>query len=205
VTQTTAWKIKLKLAQVMIERDATKQLSGRVELDDAYLGGERTGGKRGRGAPGKTPFVAAVETTPEGKPVQLKLRRVASFCNHSISIFAKRSLDPSCEVVSDGLAYFGAVSKAGCAHQVVKTGTGAAAARTPGFKWVNTALGNIKATIVGTYRAIDQKHVPRYLAEFEYRFNRRYDLAATMPRLLWAGVRTTPMPYRLLKLADVYV
>jgi hypothetical protein len=83
VTQTTAWKIKHKLAQVMMERDATKQLSGRVELDDAYLGGERTGGKRGRGAPGKTPFVAAVETTPEGKPVRLQLRRVASFCNHA--------------------------------------------------------------------------------------------------------------------------
>jgi hypothetical protein len=47
--------------------------------------------------------------------------------------------------------------------------------------------------------------VPRYLAEFEYRFNRRYDLAAMMPWLLWAGVRSTPMPYRLLKLADVYV
>ena len=205
VTQTTAWKIKHKLAQVMMERDATKQLSGRVELDDAYLGGERTGGKRGRGAPGKTPFVAAVETTPEGKPVRLKLRRVASFCSHAISVFAKRSLDPSCAVVSDGLACFGAVTKAGCAHEVIITGSGAAAARTPGFKWVNTALGNIKAAIVGTYRAIDQKHVPRYLAEFEYRFNRRYDLAAMMPRLLWAGVRTTPMPYRLLKLADVYV
>ena len=92
VTQTTAWKIKHKLAQVMMERDATKQLSGRVELDDAYLGGERTGGKRGRGAPGKTPFVAAVETTPEGKPVQLKLRRVASFCNHAISVFAGAAL-----------------------------------------------------------------------------------------------------------------
>jgi hypothetical protein len=149
------------------------------------------------------PF-AAVETTPEGKPVRLKLRRVTSFCNHALSNFAKRSLDPKCEVVSDGLACFGAVAKAGCAHKVVKTGSGAAAARTPTFKWVNTALGNIKAAIVGTYRAIDQKHVPRYLAEFEYRFNRRYDLGAMMPRLAWAAVRTTPMPYRLLKLTDVY-
>jgi ribosomal protein L37AE/L43A len=150
VTQTTAWKIKHKLAQVMMERDATKQLSGRVELDDAYLGGERTGGKRGRGAPGKTPFGAAVETTPEGKPVRLQPRRVASFCNHAISIFAKRSLDPACEVVSDGLACFGAVTKIGCTHEVIITGSGAAAARPPGFKWVNTALGNIKAALVGT-------------------------------------------------------
>src|SRR5512132_2230918 len=48
------------------------------------------------------------------------------------------------------------------------------------------------------------KHVPRYLAEFEYRFNRRYDLAAMLPRLGWAAVRTPPMPYRLLKLAEFH-
>src|SRR5674476_865354 len=126
VTQTTAWKIKHKLAQVMMERDATKRLSGRVELDDAYLGGERSGGKRGRGAPGKTPFVAAVETTPEGKPVRLKLRRVSSFCNHALSIFAKRSLDPKCEVISDGLACFGAVADAGWSHQPVNSGAASA-------------------------------------------------------------------------------
>jgi len=96
VTQTTAWKIKHKLKQVMLERDASKRLAGRIEIDDAYLGGERHGGKRGRGAPGKTPFVAAVETTAEGKPVRLKLRRVTSFCAASIAGFAKRSLDPDC-------------------------------------------------------------------------------------------------------------
>ena len=63
----TAWKIKSKLAQVMLERDATKLLDGRVEMDDAYLGGERSGGKRGRGAPGKMPIITAVETTsPSG-------------------------------------------------------------------------------------------------------------------------------------------
>ena len=67
VTQTTAWKIKHKLKQVMLERDATKRLSGRIEIDDAYLGGERSGGRRGRGAPGKTPFVAAVEHDHRGK------------------------------------------------------------------------------------------------------------------------------------------
>ncbi len=204
VRQTTAWKLKHKLAQVMMERDATTCLTGRVEIDDAYLGGEHSGGKRGRGAPGKTPFVAAVETTPEGKPVRLKLRRVASFCGHAISGFAKRSLDPDCEVVSDGLACFGSVTEAGCSHAVIKTGSGAKAARTPAFKWVNTALGNIKAALTGTYRAVNSKHVPRYLAEFEYRFNRRYDLAAMIPRLAWAAVRTPPMPYRLLKLAEVY-
>jgi len=74
----------------------------------------------------------------------------------------------------------------------------------PAFKWVNTALGNIKAAIAGTYRSVGPKHVPRYLAGFEYRFNRRYDLAAMIPRLTSASVRTPPMPCRLLKLAEVH-
>ena len=88
--------------------------------------------------------------------------------------------------------------------QPIRTGSGRTAVRTPAFKWVNTALGNIKTAITATYRAIRQKHIPRYLAEFAYRFNRRYDLAAMMPRLGWAAVRTPPMPYRLLKLAEAH-
>ena len=203
VTQSTAWTIKHKLGQVMLERDAERLLAGRIEFDDAYLGGERSGGKRGRGSPGKTPFLAAVETTPGGKPVRLKLRRVTSFCRRAVEGFARRGLDPACEVVSDGLGCFAAVAKAGCRHTVIKTGSGARAARTPAFKWVNTALGNIKAAITGTYRSIAPKHVPRYLAEFEYRFNRRYDLAGMLPRLAAAALQTPPLPYRLLKLAEV--
>src|SRR5512132_2922475 len=50
VTQSTAWTVKHKLKQVMMERDAKKRLIGRLEMDDAHLGGQRSGGKRGRGA-----------------------------------------------------------------------------------------------------------------------------------------------------------
>ena len=52
--------------QVMMECDDKNPLSGFIELDDAYLGGERIGCKPGCGAEGKIPFVAAVETTKEG-------------------------------------------------------------------------------------------------------------------------------------------
>jgi hypothetical protein len=62
VTCNTARKIHQKLRQAMLERELMKPLEGRVEMDDADLGGARSGGKRGRGSPGKTPFVAAVET-----------------------------------------------------------------------------------------------------------------------------------------------
>ena len=97
---------------------------------------------------------------------------------------------------------FAAVTEVGCKHTAIVTGSGPKAAKTPAFKWVNTALGNIKAALVGTYRAVREKHAPRYLAEFEYRFNRRYDLGEMIPRLGFVAIRTLPMPYRLLKLAD---
>jgi len=67
-----------------------------------------------------------------------------------------------------------------------------------------TSRGNIKAAITGTHRSVSAKHVPRYPAEFEYRFNGRYDLAAMIPRLTWASVQNPPMPCRLLKLAEVH-
>ena len=119
----------------------------RIEIDDADLGGERHGGKRGRGSPGKTPIVAAVETTLEGKPIRLKLRRVKGFRRTDIVSLAKRNFDPDSTVVSDGLRCFRAVLEAGCTHQPIVTGSGRGAALTPAFKWVNTALGNIKTAI----------------------------------------------------------
>jgi hypothetical protein len=63
-------------------------------------------------------------------------------------------------------------------------------------------LGNVKSALLSTFRAVSGKHAPRALAEFEYRFNRRYDLAAMIPRLGWIALRTPPMPCRLLKLAE---
>ena len=62
----TAWLVKHKLMEVMRVREDSRQLDGRVEIDDAYLGGELVGGKRGRGSQNKVPFIAAVQTTPDG-------------------------------------------------------------------------------------------------------------------------------------------
>ena len=88
-----------------------------MQLDDAYWGGERRGGKRGRGAPGKTPFVAAVELNREGRPVRMRLSRVGAFRSEEIAAWARCHLEPGTVVLSDALACFGAVQHAGCFHQ----------------------------------------------------------------------------------------
>ena len=122
--------MKHKLMAAMEQRDAGKpRLAGRVEIDDAYLGGQRSGGKRGRGAAGKTPFVAAVETTAERKPRRLKLTVVKGFRKKEIAALAKRDLAAGSNVVSDGLSCWAAVEEAGCTHFPMTTGSGKRAAR----------------------------------------------------------------------------
>ena len=201
VNYNTAWKLHHKLRQVMLEREQASPLDGRVEMDDAYLGGARSGGKRGRGSPGKTPFVAAVETVG-GKAHRVKLRRVRRFTKKTIKQVAASIVKPTARVVTDGLGCFKGVADAGCTHEAIVTGSGRKAAQHPAFRAVNTVLANIKTAIVATFRAGAGKHAPRRLAEFAYRFNRRYDLPAMIPRLGWVAMRTPPMPYRLLKLAE---
>jgi transposase-like protein len=201
----TAWLMKQKLMTVMLKRNGQRQLSGRVQMDDAYLGGEKRwseGGKRGRGSPNKIPFVAAL-ATHEGKPVAVHLRRVAGFTKEQIGRYARAGLAPGSDVVSDGLACFAAVAEAGFAHTVITTGGGAKRPTEPAFKWVNTLLGNVKAAITGTCRALRRQHTARYLAAYEYRFNRRTDLASMVPRLAYVALRSSPTPYRAIVSADV--
>jgi len=201
VSYNTAWMLKHKLMQVMLEREATKVLDDRVEIDDAYIGGERAG-TRGRGAAGKTPFVAAVQTDDAGRPQQMALHKVTGFTSEQIEAFACKKLKPTADVYSDGLACFAAVIRHDCSHSVAVSGGGRKAAENPTFKWVNTALGNIKSALTGTYRHVSPNHVARYLAEFQYRFNRRNDLAGMLCRLSYVALRTPPMPGKLLKLAE---
>ena len=199
VKQGTAWLMKHKLMRAMAAREATKpRLSGRVEVDDADLGGERSGGKRGRGAAGKTPIVAAVETTPERKPRRLRLTVVKGFRKKEVEKIAKRDFAPGSNVVSDGLSCWPAVERAGCKHFPMLTGSGKRAANWAPFRWVNTTLGNIKTALVGTYHHVSPKHAPSYLASFAYRFNRRRQLDSIIERLAWAAVHTAPQPYRLI-------
>jgi hypothetical protein len=73
-----AWKPKHMVPQVMHDHNQGERLSRRIEIDDAYLGGEELG-RTGRGAVHKFPFVAAVQTNDEGHPMRAQFCRVSGF------------------------------------------------------------------------------------------------------------------------------
>ena len=119
------------------------------------------------------------------------------------AVVAWLGLAPTAHVVSDGLHCFIQVKEVGASHERHVTGSGRQAAQRPEFRWVNTMLGNLKTSLAGTYHSFDHvKYGARYLAEFAYRFNRRFDLAAMVPRLLRAAVTTKPHPLTVLRLSE---
>ena len=182
--------------QTMRQRDARYLLHGRVEIDDAYLGGERAGHINGGRKPAnKTAVVADVQTRTDGRLLYMRLAPVADFTNEAMAQWA------GCHVVSDGTPAFARVRQVGATHERHVTGGGRQGVQTPQLQWVNTRLGNLKTGMAGTYHSFDHaKYAERYLAEFCHRFNGRFDLPAMLPGLLRAMVSTKPLPLKVLRI-----
>ena len=190
--------------QAMAERETPHQLSGFVQIDDAYLGGERNGGKPGRGSENKQAFLIAVQTDAKlAHPTCAVIEPVRSFDDATIKDWQERHLAPDAEVFSDGLFCFRRFADAGHAHTVLETEGGRAACEVKGARWVNVLLGNVKRAISGSYHAIRQgKYARLYLAEAAYRFNRRFRLREMLPRLARAMMLCKPHPEPTLRLAS---
>jgi len=198
----TAWLMKHKLLQVMAEREDRRVLDGRVEIDDAYLGGEKPG-KAGRGSENKIPFIVAVQTTDDGQPLLACMSRI-SFTKEAMETWANKSLAASARVVSDGLNCFKGIAGDVESHTAIVVGSGRQGVTRPEFRRVNTVLSNLKTAISGTYHAFKfDKYVHRYLAEVQYRFNRRFNLGSILHRLVRAAAVTWPRPESMIRLAEV--
>lgn len=202
VSYPTAWLLKHKIMEVMRLREESRQLTGRVEIDDAYLGGELQGARAGRGSPNKVPFVAAVQTTQCGQPIFVCLSQ-RPFTSKSIRAFAATSLAAPATLVSDGLGCFKVVQGTAILHEPHVTGGGAASAKHPSFEAVNIVLGNLKTSLAGTYHAYGfRKYAHRYLGQVQYLFNRRFDLRSILERLARAAAQSPRCRLRAIRAAE---
>lgn len=186
----TAWRIKHTLMAVMADREASRQLTGMVQIDDAYLGGERARGPGESQWNNKIPFIAAIATR-KGEPTVARFDIVSSFRRSVVHEWAQQVLAPGACVVSDGLTAFTGVTWAGVPHESIVTGRGRKAAGEPRLNWVNTLLSNLKTAFSGTHHALKfAKYATRYLHAHTYRFNRRLDLPAMILRLAGALMKS---------------
>src|SRR6516165_12831988 len=108
ISTNAAWRLQHKLMQAMLERDRRYKLGAagpRIEIDDAYIGGERTGEGSGRGRRGHTPFIVAIETSDDGRPLHARLQVVRGFRAGETKRLCS-GVEAGTTVVSDGGQWF---------------------------------------------------------------------------------------------------
>lgn len=183
------WLHRLRRAMVRLDRD---NLNGTVEVDETYIGGERSG-KRGRGAENKTLIVIAVEDKSNGEDEnskgigRIRLMRVPDASAESLIGFISTHVQPGACIRTDGWTGYEPLSKKGYQHDVV------------GSKELNIAhlvTSLLKRWLLGTYQgAVKPQQLDYYLDEYTFRFNRRTSASRgkLFYRLVQQAVVTEPV------------
>jgi len=183
------WLHKLRIAMV---RPGRERLSGTVEVDETYIGGERPG-KRGRGAAGKALVLIAVED--KGKQIgRIRLRRILDASATNLIMAVKESVEPGSLVRTDGWGGYGQISQEGFGHAIVRKSADVGENLLP---LVNRGASLLKRWLLGTHQgAVRPSHLDYYLDEFTFRFNRRksYSRGKLFFRLLQQAVCISPVP-----------
>ena len=191
----TIWVMGHKIRKAMADREASYTLAGLIEMDDSYFGASKPG-KRGRGAAGKAKVVVSVETREE-KPGFAKMHQVPTVSAHQIQEMAHKTLGEEVVIRTDGWRAYRVLNNDRSAHKPAVVRFGANAIKV--LPWVHTLIANIKGNIRGVYHGVSSKHLNRYLAEFCYRFNRRFWESQMFDRILAACVDTNTVSYSELK------
>lgn len=194
-TYKTVWVRGHKIRKAMAERDAHYQLAGLIEMDDTYFGGPKPG-KRGRGAAGKSKVVVAVET-PGDKPRFAVMRQVPKVGAADIQGIVRECLAPEAIARTYGWQAYGVIASLPQRHEPVVTGSGENAVTL--FPWVHTLIANVKGNIRGVYHGVSDKHLPRYLGGFCYRFNRRFWEPQMFNRMITACLNAKTVTFSKLR------
>ncbi len=187
-----SWLHKLRRAMVRLGRD---RLSGRVEVDETYLGGPEKG-MAGRRVEKKALIVVAAEE--DGKGIgRIRMKRVPDASADSLLPFVEASVEPGSVIHTDGWESYLGLKQKGYAHEVtiLRHRKESASDLLPR---VHRVVSLLKRWLLGTHQgAVSHDHLDYYLDEFTFRFNRRTSRhrGKLFFRLVQQAVQTEPVPY----------
>lgn len=194
---TTAWAWLHKLRRAMV-RPGRDRLGGTVQVDESYVGGEESGVK-GRKTISKAIVVIAVEAK-EDVIGRIRLRHVADLSATSLQSFVTDVVHHGSVVQTDGLSSYEGLSSLGFEHKatVLSRSHDPAHVQMP---HVHRVASLLKRWLMGTLQgSVSREHLPYYLDEFTFRFNRRKSRARGMLfyRLVEQSLQTGPIHFKQL-------
>ncbi len=166
----TAWTWLHKLRRAMV-RPGRDLLTGRIEVDEGYVGGPEEG-LRGRLNLEKTLVVVAAQEDGQGLG-RIRMRQIPDASAESLIPFVQDSIASGSVVHTDGWLGYSPLTSNGYQHQVtyLKGNKKAASELLPR---VHLVISHLKRWLLGTHQgAVSHKHLDYYLDEFTFRFNRR--------------------------------
>jgi transposase-like protein len=196
----TAWAMLHRLRSVLV-RPGRERLSGVVEVDETYIGGFEPGLPGGR-AHGKKALVAvAVEILEPRGFGRCRMQVVNDASSASLHPFIQDSVEPGTMIVTDGWQGYSGLDTLGYEHdarsqRAARARNEDANALLPGPHRVASLA---KRWLLGTHQgAVDGAHLPNYLNEFVFRFNRRHSRSRGMLfyRALELAVAHAPVRYQ---------
>lgn len=174
----TAWMLYHKIRTAMVS-SGKFPLTKKVEVDETYVGGRRPG-KRGRGAEGKSLVVAAVET--DGRYMgRSYLTAIDDASIDSLSAFVSYRVAPSTMVRTDAFKSYRFLTES---YSHVPVTRKSLSSNDDPLPKVHMVIANLKMWLLGTYNCLPSKHLQKYLDEFIFRFNRRWNLGTIFDKLL---------------------
>jgi transposase-like protein len=190
----TAWTMLHKLRRAMV-RPGRDLLTGRIEVDESYVGGEEEG-LPGRLNLKKALVVVAVEE--DGPRIgRIRLRQIMDASAESLLPFVRASVEAGSVVHTDGWRGYLPLDSNGYRHEVTIL-KGKKKAPSELMPRVHLVISLLKRWLLGTHQgAVSQKHLDYYLDEFTFRFNRRRSKSRgkLFFRLAQQAVAIDPVPY----------
>ena len=190
----TAWTWLHKLRRAMV-RPGRDRLSGRVEVDETYVGASEKG-LRGRKTQKKALIVVAAQE--DGSRIgRIRMRRIPDASARSLEPFIEDAIEPGSVVHTDGWEGYVGLGKKGYPHEVTVLAQRKESASEL-LPRVHHVVGLLKTWLAGTlHGAVSHEHLDYYLDEFTFRFNRRTSRSRgkLFYRMVQQAVQVGPVPY----------
>jgi transposase-like protein len=184
----TIWLMGQKIRQAMKQRNALYQINGTAEVDEIHIGGQQSHEQR-RQHPNKTPFLIAVQEGNNGGPRYVSFEELETVYEQHILPALKKQVKEGSRIKTDGASAY--ISAKGYQHDPSVYSRDKEKTQKHLY-WVNMLTSNLKRFLISTYHGVDPKYRHSYLAEFAYRFNRRYWPNQAFDRLLYACIIGKP-------------
>jgi len=200
-TYETAWQWLHKLRRIMV-RSGRENLTGEVEVDETYIGGDEIGtGKQGRGADEKSLVVVAAECI--GKKIgRVRFKIIPNASSDSLLPFIEENVEKGSTIITDGWTGYSPLSENKDYNHITKIISGSGKQAHELLPHVHMVDSLVKRWINGTHQGkISPKYLEYYLDEFAFRFNRKMSTyrGKLFYRLMQQAVITPPISYEKIK------